>query len=50
MAVPRKLEVERDTLELVDNFCYLGDLILCEGGVESAGIGYSMLGVNGGNW
>ena len=36
MVVPRRLEVGEDSLEIVDNFHYLGDVIFCEGGVESA--------------
>mgnify|MGYP001792562561 FL=1 len=36
MAVPRRLEVGEDSLEIVDSFCYLGDVISCRGGVESA--------------
>ena len=35
MAVPLKLEVGEDSLEMVDSFPYL-DVILCGGGVESA--------------
>ena len=36
VVVPQRLEVGEDNLEIVDNFCYLGDVISCEGGVELA--------------
>ena len=36
MAVPRRLEMDEDGLEIVDSFCYLGDYISCGGGVELA--------------
>ena len=36
MLVPQKLEVREDSLKIVDSFCYLGDVISCGGGVESA--------------
>ena len=36
VAVPQRLEVGEDSLEIVDNFRYLGDVILCGGGVKSA--------------
>ena len=36
MVVPRRLVVEEDSLEIVDSFRYLSDVILCGGGVESA--------------
>ena len=36
MAAPRNLVVEEENVELVDNFRYLGDMMTCEGGVESA--------------
>ena len=36
VAVPQRLEVEEDSLEIVDSFCYLGDAISYRGGVESA--------------
>ena len=35
MAVPQRLEVGEDSLEIVDSFCYLGDMISCGGRVES---------------
>ena len=45
-----EFEVREDSLEIVDSFRYLGDVILCGGGVELAvKIGYPVLGVNGGN-
>ena len=34
--MPRRLEVGEDSLEIVDNFRYLGDVISCGGGIESA--------------
>ena len=39
VVVPQRLEVEEDleSLEIVDSFCYLGDVISCGGGVDSAG-------------
>ena len=36
MVVPWRLEVGEDSLEIVDSFRYLGDVISCGGGVESA--------------
>ena len=36
MAVPRRVEVGEDSLEIAESFRYLGDVISCEGGVESA--------------
>ena len=36
VAVPQRLEVGEDSLEIVDSFRYLGDVISCGGGVESA--------------
>ena len=36
MVVPWKLEVGEDSLEVVDSFCHLGDVISCGGGIESA--------------
>ena len=36
VVVQRRLEVGEDSLEIVDSFCYLGDMISCGGGVESA--------------
>ena len=36
MAVPRRLEVGENSLEMVDSFRYLGDVISCGGGIESA--------------
>ena len=53
VVVPWRLEVGEDRLEIVDSFHYLGDMISCGGGVESAErdrINYLVLGVNGGNW
>ena len=35
VAVPQRLEVGEDSLEIVDNFRYFGDVISCGGGVES---------------
>ena len=37
--LPQRLEVGEDSLEIVDNFRYVGDVISCEGGVESAVMG-----------
>ena len=34
--MPQRLEVGEDSLETVDSFYYLGDVISCGGGVESA--------------
>ena len=34
--VSQRLEVGEDSLEVVDSFCYLGDVLSCGGGVESA--------------
>ena len=34
----------RNSLEIVDSFCYLGNVILCGGGIESA----VRIGVSGG--
>ena len=36
VVVAWRLEVEEDSLEIVDSFCYLGDLISCGGEAESA--------------
>ena len=36
VVVPWKLKVGEDSLEIMDSFCYLGDVISCGGGVESA--------------
>ena len=36
MAVLQRLEVEEDSLEIVDSFCFLGDVISCRREVESA--------------
>ena len=36
MVVPRRLEVGKDSLEIKDSFRYLGDVISCGEGVESA--------------
>ena len=36
MVVPWRLEVGEDSLEIVDSFRYLGDVISCGGGVELA--------------
>ena len=36
MVVPQRLEVEEDSLEIMDSFCYLGDVISCRGEIESA--------------
>ena len=36
MVVPQRLEVREDSLEIVDSFRYLGDVISCGGGVELA--------------
>ena len=36
VVVPRRLEVGEDSLETVDSFCYLGDVISFGRGVESA--------------
>ena len=36
LVVPQRLEVGKDNLEIADNFCWLGDVISCRGGVESA--------------
>ena len=36
VAVPQRLEVGEDSLEIVDNFCYLDNVISCRGGVELA--------------
>ena len=33
-AVAQRLEVGEDSLEIVDSFRYLGDVISCGGGVE----------------
>ena len=35
VVVQRRLEVGEDSLEIVDSFHYLGDVISCGGGVES---------------
>ena len=35
VAVPRRLNVGEDNLEIVDSFRYLGDVISCGGGVGS---------------
>ena len=41
MAVPQRLEVGEDSLEIVDSFSSLGDEISCGGRVDAAvGIGY----------
>ena len=50
--MPQKLKVGKDDLEIVDRFCYLGNVILCGGGLELALRNriYLVLGVNGGNW
>ena len=34
--MPQRLEVGEHSLEIVDSFCYFGDVISCRGGVESA--------------
>ena len=34
--MPQRLEMGEDSLEIVDSFRYLGDVISCGGGVESA--------------
>ena len=36
VVVPQILEVLEDSLEIVDSFCYLGDVISCGGVVELA--------------
>ena len=36
VAVPQRLEVGENSLEIVDSFCYLGDVISFRGGLESA--------------
>ena len=36
VAVPQRLEMREDSLEIVDSFCYLVDVILCTGGVKLA--------------
>ena len=36
MVVPWRMEVGEDSLEIADSFRYLGDVISCVGGVESA--------------
>ena len=36
VAVPQRLEVGKDSLEIVDSFCYLGDLISCGVGLGLA--------------
>ena len=36
MAAPQYLEVGDENVEVVDSFRYLGDMMTCEGGVESA--------------
>ena len=36
VALPQRLEVGQDSLEIADSFCYLGDVISCGRGVESA--------------
>mgnify|MGYP001796314723 FL=1 len=36
VVVPQRLELGEDSLEIVDSFRYLGDVISCGGGVESA--------------
>ena len=36
VVVPRRLEVGKDSLEIVDSFHYLGNVISCGGGVELA--------------
>ena len=33
--VPQRLEVGKDSMEIVDSFHYLGNVISCGGGVES---------------
>ena len=52
VAVPGRLEVGEDYLEIVDRFCYFDDVISCGGGVELAVRDRisSVIGVNGGNW
>ena len=37
VVVPWKLEVGEDSLEIVDSFCYLDDVISCGAGVEGIG-------------
>ena len=34
VVVPQRMEVGEDSLEILDSFHYLGDVISCEGGVE----------------
>ena len=34
LVVPQRLEMGEDSLEIVESFCYLGDVISCGGGVE----------------
>ena len=36
VAAPQNLVVEEENVEVVDSFRYLGDMMTCEGGVESA--------------
>ena len=36
MVVPRRSEVEEDSLEIVDSFCYLGNVVSCGARVASA--------------